>query len=697
MYYNTPNVSRYVHHIRRFRAFIIFFFIVLTFVVLKISHFELISSDTLYWLSESTEYQKTKNKAYETAYVTRLAIDVPLFDDNTKSVLESLQSNLTHQKGVVQVESLVSSYLIYQDCTEDSSLVKAVAFNELNLSIIKSFVQISPEKYRQFVDKDFKHFYFTIESTLPLDCSQLNIPYVFHTSQATTEGSLRHYAGYAAIFIVMVILMSRWLFKNYIAALGALSVTTITMILTFGVIELLSQHYQIHIAMTLMVLSVSIGHFLYFYYRWHVSHFKNDAIGAIEKSIDRNLAPALWTLPVLIVSLGTLLFIDSVIIQILSLSLLVSSAIAYSINLTFLPALLSYFSVQHPRVGFARMCYGFANLEIHYRPRLLQLFIVVTIMIMVGISFRFGTTGETLFDTRVDQQTIKLKIPFKEIDLSLVQKLHKFEKDLTYYNRGVIKVDSIQNMLNQFDVANSINGPIDEQRVLQALFFLELYDMEKNYIDENVLKITITLENSDYSSIIRWLKDYKDLPIYFTDLDTLSESAKMDKRVVLASSLFSALIMIGIVMGFIFRSCKIGLVGFIANIIPIVWFGLFMILFNVTLSIEVLIAMTISVGLTSDTIIHFAYKYLRSRYFGRTKKHAMEIMFFYAGVPAIIGAVVLMAVFGLLSLTELETLVLIGSYGVVLMLFSLISDLFVLPVLLLALDEKKELTRAVSV
>jgi predicted RND superfamily exporter protein len=318
---------------------------------------------------------------------------------------------------------------------------------------------------------------------------------------------------------------------------------------------------------------------------------------------------------------------------------------------------------------------------------------VVTIMIMVVISFRFGTTGETIFDTRVDQQTIKLKIPFQEIDLSLVQKLYKFEKDLRYHNGGVVKVDSIQNILNQFDVANSIHGPIDEQRALQALFFLELYDMEKNYIDENALKITITLENSDHSSIIRWLKDYKDLPIYFTDLDTLSESAKMDKRVVLASSLFSALIMIGIVMGLIFRSVKIGFVGFVANVIPVIWFGLFMILFNVTLSIEVLIAMAISVGLTSDTIIHFAYKYLRSRYFGRTKKHALEIMFFYAGVPAIIGAIVLMAVFGLLSLTGLETLTLIGGYGVVLMLFSLISDLFILPVLLLALDKKEDINR----
>jgi predicted RND superfamily exporter protein len=693
MYYHTPNVSRYVNAVRRFRALILSFFIILTVVVFNLAHFELISSDTLYWLSESTEYQKTKSQAYKTAYVTRLTIDVPRFDDHSKNLLVALQGQLANQKGVLEVDSLVSSHRIYQEGTQDSAMVKALAFNELNASIIKSFIQISPGQYERFVDKDFKHFYFTIESTLPIDYSQVKIPYTFHTSAAITQGSLRHYAGYAVIFIFMTIVMSRWLFKNYIAAIGVLSVTIITMVLTFGLIELISKHHQIHIAMTLMVLSVSIGHFLYFYYRWHVSHFKNDSKRAIEKSIDRNLSPALWTLPVLAVSLGTLLFIDSVIIQMLSLSLLLSSAIAYCLNLTFLPALLSYFSVKHPRVGFARMCYGFANREIHYRPKLLQLFIFLTFAIMIVVFVRFWGSEGRLFDARVDDQTIMLKIPFHEIDLSLLKKLQKFDYDLRYENIGVAKVDSIQNVLNQFDLANSANGSIDEQRILQALFFLELYDMEKKYIDGNALKIIITLENSDHSSIIRWLEGYRELPLYFTDLDTLSESAKMDKRAVLASSLVSALIMICIVMGLIFRSVKIGFVGFVANVIPVIWFGLFMILFNVTLSIEVLIAMAISVGLTSDTIIHFAYKYLRSRYFGRTKKHALEIMFFYAGVPAIIGAIVLMAVFGLLSLTGLETLTLIGGYGVVLMLFSLISDLFILPVLLLALDKKEDINR----
>jgi predicted RND superfamily exporter protein len=62
-------------------------------------------------------------------------------------------------------------------------------------------------------------------------------------------------------------------------------------------------------------------------------------------------------------------------------------------------------------------------------------------------------------------------------------------------------------------------------------------------------------------------------------------------------------------------------------------------------------------------------------------------MFFYAGVPVIIGAIVLMAVFALLTLTDVPSLQLIGAYGAILMLLSLLTDLLVLPVLLLAIDK----------
>jgi predicted RND superfamily exporter protein len=97
--------------------------------------------------------------------------------------------------------------------------------------------------------------------------------------------------------------------------------------------------------------------------------------------------------------------------------------------------------------------------------------------------------------------------------------------------------------------------------------------------------------------------------------------------------------------------------------------------------------MIISLGLASDATIHFAYKYWRARYFGRSKKHSLEIVFFYGAVPVIIGSLVLAVTFYGLSFSNALTLQLIGQYSAILILMSLAVDLFILPILLLVSDK----------
>ncbi len=689
MYYHTPDTTRFIHTVRRFRAAIIAFFLLMSAGALIVLKPEPVSSDTAFWLSESKQLKKTQEQSYTPTYIGRLTIETTSFDEGTKNTLRGIQTELEHLDGVEQVESLFSATLLYNDQTgEESALVKALPIAQMPSEKIAAFVTAFPEPYRRFVDNDFHRFHFVIHSHQPIRVEGMTIPFSYRYSEPTVEATLGDYLAYAAIFVLVIVAMSRILFRNYVAALGAISVTLITLIGTFALIYLITGNKQFHIAMSLMVISIAIGHYLYFYYRWHVSQFKNDPARALDKSVNRNLHPALWTLPVLAISLGSLLFIDSSIVKTMRLSLMISSAVAYGVSILFLPALLSYFSVRHPKIGVARVCYWFANQEIHYSPKLLRIFMLFTLLVLIFIGIRLST-APALFGNEVADTTMSLKVPFEEIDLATLQKIETFENELRTRHAGVVKVDSVVGILKRLDMANLPRNGFDEQRLLQALFFLELYDLEKSYIDEEALKITITLKDADQSAILHFVESYEALPIYLTDVNSLSQSSKMEKTLLLIASLLSALVMIALVMGVIFRSIGIGLVGLAANAIPIIWFILFMLLFRFELSIEALIAMTISVGLSSDTIIHFGYKYFRSRYFGRSRKHSLEIMFFYAGVPAIISALVLMIVFGLLTLTELQSLQLIGAYGAVLMLISLLSDLFILPVLLLAVDRHR--------
>jgi predicted RND superfamily exporter protein len=160
-----------------------------------------------------------------------------------------------------------------------------------------------------------------------------------------------------------------------------------------------------------------------------------------------------------------------------------------------------------------------------------------------------------------------------------------------------------------------------------------------------------------------------------------------EKTVLLSISLLSALLIIGLITGWIFRSFSMIFVGIIINSLPIVWFGFFVKLLGIPLSIEMLISMTISLGLASDATIHFAFKYFRSRYFGRTTKHSLEKMFFYSGIPVIFGSLILITIFFLLGISNIEFLKNIGFYSATLILLSLLSDLFILPIILLFLDK----------
>ena len=687
MYYNTPNVTSYIHKIQKHRLKIIFGYLFITMLSLFLYRPEFIASDALFWLSESKEVERTKTQAYEADYIGRLEISIDAFNEATKEKLNRMQERLEHIQGVRHVDSLCNAYHIYNDSDgNDSSLVNATPLGKMDAKSLEAFVKRHRGPYENFVNKDFSKITYFIYSSEPVKIELLDIPFPYTFSAPNVEADLIDYLFYALAVIFSIVLFFRLLFHNYISAFAGILIIILTLVATFTLSYLITGNRQVHIAMSLIVVSIALLDYLYFYYRWHVSQYKADMPRAMLKTINRNLSPAFWTSLITVIGLGPLLLVDSIIVQQLSLSVILASVVAYLLNLTLLPALLSYFSVRHPRVEFARYCYLFANGEIHYNKNFLKFFLGASTIIMFIGAYQLFFGQERLFADNVDKNVISIMVPYEEIDVELLQKIERFEQRLQKENNGVKEVYSVLTVMKLLNSANSNQKLFSEQNMLQSRFFMELYGLEDNLISDDALNIRITLEDVDKNRVVHWLQNYQELPIYFTDMDTLLSSAKIGKMTILGFSLGSALLIIGLIMGWIFRNKEMVFVGFITNAIPIIWFGLFLNLFNIPLSLEVLIAMTITVGLASDATVHFGYKYYRSRFFGRTQKHALEVMFFYAGVPVIIGGIVLITVFSLLTLTDLHSLQLIGGYGALLMILSLATDLLILPVLLLAID-----------
>lgn len=688
MYYHTPKVNNYVANVQKYRLAIILSYAFMTLLALLLYRPAFVSSDSSFWLNESQEMQRTQAQAYNANYIGRLELHIGEFDETVKIRLNNFQSQLESIKGVRHVDSLCSAYRIYSEGdSKDSSLVKATPLGLMDAKELQKFVQAYGKEYDDFVNSDFTKVSYFIYSKEPVDIAALDVPFDYSYSEPNAKADLNDYLLPVILIIASIILFFRLVFHNYISAIAGLFVIALTMVATFTLIYIVTGDDHVHIAMTLIVLSIALIDYLYFYYRWHVSQHQADVSRATLKTINRNIHPAFWTSLITLIGLGPLLLVDSTIVQQLSLSVILASLFAYLLNLTLLPALVSYFIVKHPRVEFARYCYVFANKEIHYNKTFLKLFLAVSTMVMLVGAYQLFFAKEHLFAHNVDRDVITVSLPYEEVDESLLMKISDFETALKNENQGVKEVSSLLSIMELFNKANSQEDIYSEQNYMQALFFLELYGLEENIMSDDTLQIRITLKDVDKNQVIHWLQNYSELPIYFTDVETIIGTAKLDKLMTLGVSLGTALIIIGLIMGWIFRSREMVFVGFIVNAIPIIWFGLFLELFKVPLSLEILIAMTITVGLASDATVHFAFKYYRSRFYGRTEKHALEVMFFYAGVPVIIGAIILMAVFSLLTFTDVPSLKLIGAYGAILMFFSLLTDLLVLPVLLLAIDK----------
>lgn len=692
MYYHTPNVNRYVDMIVRFRIQLILIYLLLTLLMATLYPPKFLTSDALFWLKGSQELQKTEAMQFDTHHLSKLVVKVERFDAETHAALKKLHEALDALDGVKRVSSLFSNdFVETKKNRNDSEMLTVVNTGKLETLRLRKLVKELHNGYSNVVEDDFKTFYYFISGENPIDISGVEIPgsYEYHTNDGEIDWPL--ITAYSVIFFLVMVVMFRLLFRNYVAFFSALLVIGFSTVLTFTLIVMLTGIETMHITMPFITISIALVDFLYFYYRWHVSQYKVNRRNALVKMLNRSMLPALWTSIITVLGLGSLVLIDSDIIRLLSLSVIISSVTGYLVNLTFLPAMLSYFELEHTHVPYAKIGYLFTLRELHYNKRFLFGFLGVTYLLFILGGYLIYGKSNSFFKLNVQNEQVELKIPYRQIDLSFVHAIERFTKALQErFGDELGEVVSPSSMIRTLNHANTQTEVLDEEALQQALFYMDLYGLSEKYFDENAVNIVINLYDINKVELIEWLMQYQGVELYFIDNETLQGSAKYNQTILLASSLLSALLIIGLITGWIFRSKAMAFVGFTVNAIPIVWFGMVVTLLAVPLSLEMLISMTISLGLASDATIHFAFKYFRLRYFGRSCKHALEKMYFYSGIPVIIGSMVLITVFALLYFSQIDSLELIGFYSATLIFLSLFTDIFVLPVMLLWIDRFKE-------
>lgn len=157
----------------------------------------------------------------------------------------------------------------------------------------------------------------------------------------------------------------------------------------------------------------------------------------------------------------------------------------------------------------------------------------------------------------------------------------------------------------------------------------------------------------------------------------------------LVSSLLFAVFLISLLMAFMFRSFKMVVVAIIPNLLPLLITAGIMGYFGIPLKPSTILVFSIAFGLSVDDTIHFLAQYRQELVRNDWKiKRSVFATLKEAGVSMFYTSVVLFAGFSVFMLSDFGGTVALGGLVAITLLFGMLSNLILLPSLVLTLNKK---------
>jgi len=143
-----------------------------------------------------------------------------------------------------------------------------------------------------------------------------------------------------------------------------------------------------------------------------------------------------------------------------------------------------------------------------------------------------------------------------------------------------------------------------------------------------------------------------------------------------------AFVIIGILMGLLFRSFRMLTISMLPNVIPLFLTGGVMGLFGISLTASTAIVFVISFGIAVDDTIHFLTRYRLERQLGNSVEDAISKTIRGTGKAMIMTSLVLLGGFVILLASDFGGTFSVGLFTALTVVFALLSDFLLLPVLL---------------
>ncbi|MEQ8325116.1 MAG: efflux RND transporter permease subunit [Vicingaceae bacterium] len=143
--------------------------------------------------------------------------------------------------------------------------------------------------------------------------------------------------------------------------------------------------------------------------------------------------------------------------------------------------------------------------------------------------------------------------------------------------------------------------------------------------------------------------------------------------------LIGAILVIGLIMGLLFRSWRIVIISLLTNIIPLIITAGIMAAAGIEMRLSTSIIFIIAFGIAVDDSIHFLSKFSHEMKTGKTLDQALEKTFKTTGKAMIVTTLILSGGFLTLSMSEFLGTHYLGVYISLTLFIALLADLMILP------------------
>jgi len=538
-------------------------------------------------------------------------------------------------------------------------------------------------------------------------------------------------AMFVLIIILLVVLLKKWQ-----AVVTTVLVFAFSIIATMGLAGWLGIKLSPAVAsapLIILTLAVADSVHILISYHYFLSHKNLERKEAISEAIRINFQPIFLTSFTTAIGFLSMNFSDSPPFRDLGNMTAVGVAVAFTLSVVLLPALVMVFPACTPEMKESSKqawISALAKAVIRYQR---QFLFGMSALIIVLIAFipnnRLDEQFTQYFDKSMDFRQASdfasenlTGVEYFDYSFSAGQSdginnpkfLQKIEDFANWYRQQpeVLHVTSITDTIKRLN--RNMHGDdeawyrLPEERELTAQYLL-FYEMSLPFgldlndrlnVDKSATRLSVTL--SDISTEEQqaleeraqtWLKtnaptlqtDGVGRTIMFAHI-AKNNIISMLNGTLLAILLISAIIIIA------FRSLKIGILSLFCNIFPAAMaFGVWGIVSGrIGMAASVIVAITL--GIVVDDTIHFLSKYLRARKEQQlTPEEAVRYTFSNVGMALSVTSIILFSGFLLLSFSTFQVNATLGLLVAITIVLALAVDFLFLPPLLIEMEQRKSI------